>query len=123
MFAPIFKTLDTSAVRALAGAPARIYSSADAPQNVQTPYITWFVVTADPYNQISGVPDGDSDTVQIDCWAGPNDDQELVCVQLAQAVRSALDAAGQANRVIVNNREKSTGLYRIALQAEFIHSR
>lgn len=123
MFAPIYKTLNTAAVQTIVGNPPRIYSSGHAPQGVVAPYITWFVVATDPYEQLSGVPDGDNDAVQIDCWAGPADDQELVCVNLARAVRDALEAAGQSCRVAVNHREDDTRLFRVGLQVDFIHSR
>lgn len=123
MFAPIYKTLNTAAVRAIIGNPPRIYSSGMAPQGVTLPYITWFVVVGQPYDHLSGPPGADNDTVQIDCWAGPAEAQELSCVNLAKAVRDALDAAGQANRIIINTRETDTKLFRIGLQVEFIHNR
>ena len=121
MFAPVFQTLNTPAVSALVG--GRIFSSGNAPQNTPTPYVTWFVVTGDPYDQISGPPVADRDSIQIDCWTGPHDNEELVCVSLARAVRNALDDAGHANRIIINTREADTKLFRIALQADFIRSR
>jgi len=123
MFAPIYKTLNTSAVQAIIGNPPRIYSSDMAPQGVAAPYITWFVVHGQPYDHLSGPPGADSDTIQIDCWAGPMDKSELDCVKLAKAVRDALDAAGQANQIIINTRESDTKLFRIGLQVEFIHNR
>ena len=123
MFAPIYRTINTAAVRAIVGADPRIYGSGSAPQGVVAPYITWFVVVGVPYDHLSGAPGADSDSIQIDCWAGPHDDQEIVCVNLARAVRDALDAAGQANRIIINTREDDTGLFHIGLQVDFIHNR
>lgn len=121
MFAPIYRTIRTPAVQALVG--DRVYGKGSAPQGVATPYITWFVVTGDPYANLSDAPAADNDTIQIDCWAGPGDDQELVCNQLADAVRNALDAAGQGNRIIIDTREADTKLFRVGLQTEFIHNR
>ncbi len=121
MFAPIYRTIRTPEVIAVVG--DRIYSSGLAPQGVAAPYITWFVVAGQPYDHLSGPPGADTDTIQIDCWAGPEDVQELVCMNLAKAVRDALDAAGQANRIIVNTREPDTKLFRIGLQVDFIHNR
>lgn len=123
MFAPIYKTLNVAGVQAIVGNPPRIYPHGRAPQNVSAPYITWFVVTGQPYDHLSGAPEADNDTVQIDCWTGPGDLESATCVSLAQAVRDALDAAGQANRVIVNTREPDTNLFRIGLQVEFIYNR
>lgn len=121
MFAPIYATLNTSAVKNIVA--NRIYAFGSAPQNVLAPYITWFVVATDPHNQISGAPCGDTDTIQIDCWTGPKDGRESDCVALAKAVRDALDEAGQANRVIINTRDADTKLFRISLQVEFLHNR
>lgn len=121
MFAPVFRVLSTPAVKALVG--SRIYGSGDAPQNTPLPYITWFTVVGQPYDQLSGAPDGDNDSTQIDCWAGPADGQETVCRNIAQAVRDALDSAGIANRILVHTREPDTKVFHIGLQADFIHSR
>lgn len=124
MLAPVFRTIDTAAVRAFVGnAPPRIYGSGMAPQGTSIPYITWFTVAGQPYDQLSGPPDGDNDSVQIDCWAGPGDDQEAICVNLARAVRDALDAAGVANRVVIHARDPATKFFRIGLQADFIWGR
>lgn len=121
MFANVYQILNTTAVNNIVN--GRIYGFGSAPQNINKPYITWFVVATDPHNQLSGAPCGDTDTVQIDCFIGPNDTDESTCVALATAVRNALDAAGQANRVIINSREVETKLFRISIQAEFIHNR
>lgn len=123
MFADVYQTLSTPAVLALVGANPRIFGSDNAPQNTPTPYITWFVVVGDPHVQLSGAPPSDADTIQIDCYAGPDGAAEAQVEQLAQAARAALDDAGIVNRIIINTREPDTGLYRIALQADFIHNR
>jgi len=123
MLAPIYRTLNTAAIQAIVGNPPRIYGSGSAPQGVTKPYITWFAVVGLPFDHLSGAPGADNDTTQIDCWAGPDDDQALVCVNLAAAVRSALDAAGQINRIIIDTREDDTGLFHIGLQVDFIHNR
>ncbi len=123
MFAPIYQTLNTAAVRTLSGNPPRIYGKGQAPQGTLAPYITWFVVVDQPYDHLSGAPGADNDTIQIDCWAGPDDDQETVCNNLAKAVRDALDAAGQANRIIIDHREPDTKFFRVGLQVDFIYNR
>jgi len=98
---------------------ARIYRHGSAPQDVEKPYITWFLVSGNPYDNVSTSPCGDSDTIQIDCWAETDNNIET----LAYAVRSALDSAMISNRIIINTRETDTKLYRIALEADFIRSR
>jgi hypothetical protein len=121
----VFKVLNVPAVRATgigAGTeqdPTRIYRHGYAPQGVVKPYITWFVVAGQPYDQISGAPDADFDTVQIDCWS-PDDTQVGA---IATAVRDALDAAGLTNRLVVDRRESETGLNRIGIESDFIRSR
>lgn len=121
MFAPVFKTLSTPGVTTIVD--DRIYSSGRAPQGVIKPYITWFVVNGSPDNHLSGPPISDDDLVQIDCYAGPGDDQEAICLAIAKQVRAALDDAGQSNRVIINHREADTGLFRIGIQTNFLYNR
>lgn len=119
MLPAVFRTLNTPEVRALAGTnPLRIYRHGAAPQDVPHPYITWFS-SGQPYDQISGPPCGDFFSVHIDVWS--MDDAEVET--LASAVRDALDAAGVANRLVVNNREADTKLYRIGQEADFITNR
>lgn len=97
----------------------RIYRHGSAPQNVQKPYITWFMVAGTPENVLNAAPCSDRDTVQIDCWSESDESIET----LAYAVRSALDSNLISNRMVINNRETDTKLYRIAIEADFIASR
>lgn len=120
MFPPVDDTLSaSSAVVALVG--NRIADHGEIPQGTAKPYITWFVVIGQPFDQLSGTPCGDFDTVQIDCWAPTGKDVKA----LALAVRDALDVAGHANRTIIDNREPAgtSRLFRVTLQADFIASR
>lgn len=118
MLPPVFETLKAnSSLTALVS--GRIYRHGNAPQNVVKPYITWYVVTGMPELQISGTPCSDMDTVQIDCWSDTDTQIESVALE----VRNALDNAGHANRVIQNNREDETRLFRIGIEADFITSR
>ena len=97
----------------------RIYRHGSAPQNVAKPYITWFMVSGVPENNISTAPCSDRDSVQIDCWSESDTEVET----LAYSVRAALDSQLIANRMVVNNRENDTKLYRIAIEADFIRPR
>lgn len=120
MLPAVFLTLQTPAVLAIVGgAPVRIFRHGAAPQDIEKPYVTWFEVAGQPYDQISGTPCGDFDSVQIDCWSKSDAQVE----QLAAAVRDAVDLAGIANRIVVNLRDSDTKLYRIGLEADFINSR
>lgn len=120
MLPTVFMTLQTPAVLAIVGGtPVRIFRHGAAPQDTEKPYITWFEVAGQPYDQISGTPCGDFDSVQIDCWSK----LDLQVEQLARAVRDALDLAGIANRLVVNLRDPDTKIFRIGLEADFITSR
>lgn len=119
MLPKVFPVLKTPAVLAIVGGtPVRIFRHGDAPQDSAKPYVTWFEVIGQPYDQISGLPCGDFDSVQIDCWS--MDDTQVET--LAAAVRDAIDAAGFSNRLVINHRDPDTKLYRIGLQADFINS-
>ena len=119
MLPKVFPVLTTPAVLAIVGGtPVRIFRHGAAPQDTAKPYVTWFEVSGQPYDQISGLPCGDFDSVQIDCWSMDGTQVET----LARAVRDAVDAAGFANRLVINHRDPDTKLYRIGLQADFINS-
>lgn len=120
MLPAVFLTLQTPAVLAIVGGtPVRIFRHGAAPQDTEKPYVTWFEVAGQPYDQLSGTPCGDFDSVQIDCWSKSDAQVE----QLARAVRDALDVAGIANRLVVNSRDPDTKIYRIGLEADYITSR
>lgn len=97
----------------------RIYRHGSAPQDVVKPYVTWFVVTGQPQDVLNAAPCHDRDTVQVDCWSETDTGVET----LAYAVRDALDNKLISNRMVINNRETDTKLYRIAIEADFIASR
>ena len=97
----------------------RIYRHGSAPQDVQKPYITWFMVAGTPQDILNAAPCHDRDTIQIDCWSETDNGVET----LAYAVRAALDSQLISNRMVINNRETDTKLYRIAIEADFIASR
>ena len=119
MLPRVFPVLTTPAVLAIVGGtPVRIFRHGAAPQDTAKPYVTWFEVTGQPYDQISGIPCGDFDSVQIDCWS--MDDTQVET--LARAIRDAVDAAGFSNRLVINHRDPDTKMYRIGLQADFINS-
>lgn len=120
MLPPIFKTLNTDAVREFVGTnPVRIYDFGMVPDGAPVPYVVFFQTAAEPYAQIGGAPDADRDTVQTDCY----DTDPARLRRLARAVQDALDAAGQANRLIVQSYENDTQLYRIGFEVDWIGRR
>jgi len=97
----------------------RIYRHGSAPQDVVKPYITWFIASGIPYDNVSAAPCGDKDTIHIDCWS----DSDVGIENLAYSVRSALDSQLISNRIMLNTRETDTKLYRITLEADIVRSR
>ena len=117
MFPPVFKTLSTTAVTAIVG--TRIGRHGEVAQDEVRPYIVWQIVTGQPYDNLSAAPCGDFTVVQIDCYH----QTDAGVVQLANAVRAALDGALIVNRVRLNVRDPETRLYRVGLDADFITDR
>jgi hypothetical protein len=118
MFPNVYETLRANAtVKAKVGENIGRHGSLQ--QDAQPPYITWLIAAEQPDDQLSGPPESDFTTVQIDCWS--KFDGEVV--DLARAVRDALDSAGIANRVVVDLRERDTKLFRVGIDADFITNR
>jgi len=118
MLPNVYQTLRANAT-VVSTVATRIYRHDSAPQDAVKPYITWFLVSGNPYDNVSTSPCGDSDKIQIDCWSETDNGIEI----LAYAVRDALDLAKISNRIIINTRETDTKLYRMSLEADFIRSR
>lgn len=117
MFPKVARTIRTPAVSAIVD--DRIGRHGEVSQNEPRPYIVWQIVTGSAFDNLSTAPSGDFTTVQIDCYHKADGGVE----QLAEAVRAALDAALIVNRVVVNNRDPDTKLYRVGLEADFIDQR
>lgn len=118
MLPPIYLILSQDAATA-AIVGTRIYPHAEAPQDVTRPYVTWFVVAAPPDLVLDGPPPSDRWTIQVDCWhlssAG--------LVLLAKAVRAAIEQHACVTTVFLNGRDTETGLYRMALQLDYLLTR
>lgn len=119
MLPPVYATLKASPVDALTG--GRIYRHGTAPQDTPKPYVTWFLLSGTPENQLSGLPSGDRMTVQVDCWTDDDDDAEVE--DLAQAVRDAIEPHAHMTSMPIDDWEPATRLYRMALQFDWIQSR
>lgn len=124
MLPSVFPLLNTPEIRSYVGTnPVRIYGFGSAPQDALKPYITFQDVAGSPHDQLSGAPCGDSDLVQIDIYAGPEESQRAVIRALAKLVRNALDDAYIVNRLVIQTRETDTKLFRISIEANFITNR
>lgn len=111
MLPPVFQILSqNSRVAEIVG--PRIYRRGVAPQGVQSPYITWLLVTGTPENTLSETPAADRMSVQVDCW----DRSDKGCEVLATAVRDAIEPHGHMTGMPVDGREIETKLWRQALE-------
>jgi hypothetical protein len=114
MLPPIYSTLRASAaVLAIVG--NSIYRHGAAPQGQTSPYITWFVITATPENNLSDPPPIDLLPLQIDCWHAKDSGVE----ELAKAVRDAIEPYAHMTGLPADSQEPDTKLYRMTLQFDW----
>lgn len=114
MLPPIFALLKAApAVTAIVGAnPVKVYRHGTAPQGTTAPYIVWSVISGVPENNLSDLPPVDRVTVQVDAYH--TTDQGVV--DLAKAIRDAIEPHAHMTGMPVDQRETETQLFRIALQ-------
>lgn len=117
MLPPIYDTLNTMAITAIVA--RRVFRHSSAPQDTTKPYVTWFLVTGTPENELSSTPPIDRCTVQIDCWHQTDTGVET----LSKAVRDAVEPFAHITGFIINERESATKLYRIGIQLDWWLSR
>jgi len=121
MLPPVFQALKASAaVKAIVGSnPPRVYRHGRVPDGtperpITQPYVTWFLVSGVPENNLSDPPPCDRATVQVDCWHQTDAGIEL----LARAVRDALEQIGVMTGTQIDDFETETKTYRISLQVD-----
>jgi hypothetical protein len=123
MFPPVFQWLKASTdVRNIAG--TRIWRHGSAPQTsdgkpMPNPYVTWFIASNEPANNLSDPVPVDKYAVQVDCWHQTDSGIE----SLAEAVRDALSEHCVMTGVIANLRETETRLYRVGMTFDIWHGR
>ena len=105
---------DDSGVAAIVG--TRIYRHGSAPQKVQAPYVTWFIVSGNPENELTSTPRTDRFQVQVDCWSDNDGSGDAGIEALAAAVRAALEPRGHLIGYVVNERDFDTQRYRIGIE-------
>jgi len=123
---PVFETLKANpAIPALLGTdPLRIWRLS-VPETLRKPltedYLTWFLLTSVPINNLSDPPPADRQTVQIDCWSpeGPRNDGDKRVVTLATLVRDTLEPTVHMTAINIHDREIETRLWRISLQFDW----
>ena len=114
---PVFTILsgDTNVTDIIGVNPTRCYLFAAAPQNTQQPFVTWHVSTSTPENHLDRLPVVDQDRVQVDCWAT----SPTVCIQLAGAVRDALELHTHMITKLNMGKDPDTNLHRWVLEFTF----
>lgn len=104
----------SSEVTALIG--SRFYPHGRAPQNVEAPYCSWFLISGVPENCLGEVPRVDNFAIQIDCWSDNKGDGSAEVQSLALAVRDALEPEMHMTNVAIEGIDPDTGRNRIGLQ-------
>lgn len=121
MYPPVFQYAYASAtVKTLLGTtPCRFYPFGDAPQEVAYPYAVFQTIGGLPENYINQVPDIDSFTTQVDCYALTAADARSV----AQALRNALEPYGHIVRWGGDERDYETQAYRVGFDIDMFVKR
>jgi len=120
---PVYETLKANpAIKALLGDdPLRVWRVSvpeTQRQPLDQPYVTWFMLTSVPINNLSDLPPADRQTVQVDCWyPGANGDKGVV--DLATLVRDTLEQVVHMTAINIHDREIETRLWRISLQFDW----
>ncbi|VVP33444.1 DUF3168 domain-containing protein [Pseudomonas fluorescens] len=116
--APIFAVCAADVgVRALIGVtPHRLYPFGEAPEGVTKPYAVWQLVTGSPENYLSGRPDLDGFTLQIDVYA--------VTATCARALTDAIAHAIELKANVVSwggeSKDTATNLYRSSFDVDWL---
>jgi hypothetical protein len=121
MIPPIFTicAADT-AVRALIGSnPVRLYPFGEAPQGVAKPYAVWQTINGSPENFLSGRPDADNYSVQVDVYGLTSES----VLQVAGALRNALELDAHITNWGNTSRDYETKNYRYNVGVDFIQNR
>jgi len=116
--APIFAVCSADAdVRALLGVtPHRLYPFGEAPEGVAKPYAVWQLITGSPENYLSGRPDLDGFTLQVDVYA--------ITATSARSVTDAIVHAIELKANIVSwggeKKDTATNLYRSSFDVDWL---
>lgn len=105
-----------AAVTALVGAgdAAQIFDAGYAPEGVSR-YVVWQVITGDPELYLDAPSDMDRVRVQFDCFADNAPDS----LELAEAVRTALESHGHCVSLNGDARDEATRRYFTSFDFEF----
>ncbi|GFZ70567.1 Uncharacterized protein ALO70_04452 [Pseudomonas amygdali pv. eriobotryae] len=116
--APIFSVCAAnSAVTALLGSsPTRLYPFGEAPEGVAKPYAVWQLITGSPENYLSGRPNVDGFTLQVDIYA----DTASSARNVTEAIRNAIELTAYITRWGAESRDTETKLYRSSFDVDWL---
>lgn len=116
--APIFSicAADPGVTGLLGSEPTRLYPFGEAPEGVTKPYAVWQVITGSPENYLSGRPDIDGFTLQVDVYA--------VSGSGARSVTDAISQAIELHAYVVRwggeSKDPETKLYRSSFDIDWL---
>ncbi|MCX0499738.1 tail completion protein gp17 [Erwinia billingiae] len=121
MIAPIFPVCAASAavVSLLGNSPVRLYPFGLNTDSVVYPYAVWQNISGGPENFLSGRPDADNYTLQVDMYADTA--EEVIAV--ARALRDAIEPHAYITRWGDQGLDSETKRYRYSFDVDWIVSR
>ena len=121
MNAPFFELCNADpAVQALLGSPVAIHPwGENLVENRRYPYVTFQSVAGSPENYLSGRPDTDSFTLQIDIWCKVPAQARAI----AAAIRDAIELRCYITAWRGESVEPATKVYRISFDCDWIVQR
>lgn len=121
MDTPFFQVCkaDPTVQALLGGALPRIYPFSSAPQNVAKPYAVYQWIGGSPYNMLNCRPDADQASLQVDVYAAT----AAGSVEVAKAIRYAIELDSYLTGYRGTDREEATKLYRTSFDVDWIVKR
>jgi hypothetical protein len=95
----------------------RIYEYGMAPKGTPKPYITWFIITGQPNNNLSDPPPDDNYVIQVDIWSSSSN------VELRNLVRDAIERHSYITSWGGHDRDDKTQDYRVTLTCDWFVNR
>ncbi|MCQ2994016.1 DUF3168 domain-containing protein [Pseudomonas syringae] len=116
--APIFAVCaaDVGVTSLLGKSPTRLYPFGEAPEGVAKPYAVWQLLTGSPENYLSGRPDIDGYSLQVDVYANTASDARAV----TGAISYAIELAANVTRWGGETKDPATKLYRSSFDIDWL---
>lgn len=116
--APIFAVCaaDAAVTAVLGIQPTRLYPFGEAPEGVVKPYAVWQLLTGSPDNYLSGRPDIDGYTLQVDVYATTASDARSV----TQSITRAIELKANVTRWGGETKDSATNLYRSSFDIDWL---